>query len=345
MNNLTRRVLLSALIGILLISAASFTMVAHAASSTITVGSRPSGMAFDPSNGYLYVANSGSNTVSVINTATNTVVGSPITVGTSPSCVAFDSANGEIYVTNSGSNTVSVINTANNAIIGSPITVGSIPSGIAFDSSNGDIYVTNSGSPPYYAGTVSVISTPSNMVTNTITNVKENPTAVAFASSNGDIYVAVIDEVDAIYPPTNAVSLVAMIGPSTPVGLAVDTSNGFLYIVSQPYSVSNPGSVSVVDTSTNTNIAAITVGFEPKGAAFNPSNGNIYVANENDGTVSVISTLSNKIVGNPLPVGSLPTGVAFVSSNGDIYVTNSWRWHGLCDCSSNRFCFSCLSYS
>ena len=38
------------------------------------------GVAYDPSNGYIYVADSGSDSVSVINGATNTVIAT-ITVG------------------------------------------------------------------------------------------------------------------------------------------------------------------------------------------------------------------------------------------------------------------------
>ncbi|MFI9773939.1 YncE family protein, partial [Streptomyces sp. NPDC051956] len=50
----------------------------------------------------LYVANSGSGTVSVIDTRTNAVVGSPIHVGKNPSGVAVDRVRGRAYVANSG---------------------------------------------------------------------------------------------------------------------------------------------------------------------------------------------------------------------------------------------------
>ncbi|EQB68321.1 MAG: hypothetical protein AMDU5_GPLC00014G0128 [Thermoplasmatales archaeon Gpl] len=38
---------------------------------TITVGSSPFGAVFDPSNGYVYLTNCGSDTVSVINGSSN----------------------------------------------------------------------------------------------------------------------------------------------------------------------------------------------------------------------------------------------------------------------------------
>ncbi len=63
-------------------------------------------MAVNP-GGNVYVTNSGSNTVSVINPATD-IPGPPITVGSNPAGVAVNPG-GAVYVTNFGSNTVSVI--------------------------------------------------------------------------------------------------------------------------------------------------------------------------------------------------------------------------------------------
>ena len=53
----------------------------------------------------IYVAKFGDNTVSVINTYTNKVVGT-LHVGKSPSSITYDSANGRVQLTNSDSNTV-----------------------------------------------------------------------------------------------------------------------------------------------------------------------------------------------------------------------------------------------
>ena len=64
-----------------------------------------------------------SNGVSVIDTATNTVMGAPIPGGGAPYGVAVNPAGTRVYVANvSGS--VSVIDTATNTVIGAPIPVG-----------------------------------------------------------------------------------------------------------------------------------------------------------------------------------------------------------------------------
>jgi YVTN family beta-propeller protein len=74
-----------------------------------------------------YITNAFSNTVSVIDTATNTVVGSPITVGNLPEGVALTPDGSKVYVANANSGTVTVIATATNTVVGSPISVGSGP--------------------------------------------------------------------------------------------------------------------------------------------------------------------------------------------------------------------------
>ncbi|MEX0999592.1 MAG: hypothetical protein WD000_06500 [Thermodesulfobacteriota bacterium] len=65
---------------------------------------------------FAYVVNSSSNKVSVIDTATNMVVGSPIPGGNSPFGVAITPDGTRAYVTNFNSNNVSVINTATKPI-------------------------------------------------------------------------------------------------------------------------------------------------------------------------------------------------------------------------------------
>ncbi|QOO94629.1 PE domain-containing protein [Mycobacterium tuberculosis] len=126
---------------------------AAGAVTTITHASfnDPHGVAVNP-GGNIYVTNQGSNTVSVINPATNTVTGS-ITDGNGPSGVAVSPVTGLVFVTNFDSNTVSVIDPNTNTVTGSPITVGTAPTGVAVNPVTGEVYVTN------FAGdTVSVIS-------------------------------------------------------------------------------------------------------------------------------------------------------------------------------------------
>ena len=81
--------------------------------------------------GKAYVVNQNDDTVSVIDTATNSVVGPAIPVGITPVGIAITPDGTKAYVTNYLDDTVSVINTATNAAVGSPIPVGDGPTGIA----------------------------------------------------------------------------------------------------------------------------------------------------------------------------------------------------------------------
>jgi YVTN family beta-propeller protein len=277
--------------------------------ANISVGSGPEGIAYDPSNGYIYVANFWSHNVSVINGATNKVIAS-IAVGSYPAGVAYDPSNGYVYVTNYGSNSVSVINGATNTVI-TNITVGVWPVGVAYDSSNGYVYVTN-----YGLDYVSVINGATNTVITNIT-VGLGPIGVAYDPSNGYIYVAIdgLDYVSVINGATNTVIANISVG-MWPQGVAYDSSNGYVYVTNE-YS----NSVSVINGATNTVITNITVGSDPIGVAYDPSNGYIYVANYYSNNVSVINGATNTVIAS-IAVGSNPWGVAYDPFNGYIYVTN-----------------------
>ena len=77
-------------------------------------GSSPRGMAYLPSLDDLYVANQGSDNVTVINCATNRIVGN-VAVGSGPEGVVYDPYNGLLYVANSASDTISVMTPASEA--------------------------------------------------------------------------------------------------------------------------------------------------------------------------------------------------------------------------------------
>jgi YVTN family beta-propeller protein len=121
---------------------------------------------------FAYITNNVSDTVSVIDTTTNTVIGTPIAVGDFPVGIAVNPAGTLVYVANGGSNTVSVIDTATNTVIGVPIAVGNFPTGIAVNPAGTMVYVANTDS-----GTVSVIDTATNTVIGAPIDVGDNPIA------------------------------------------------------------------------------------------------------------------------------------------------------------------------
>lgn len=121
--------------------------VTNSVVASIDVGGGLGNVAVSPDGERVYVTNQNHDgAVSVINAATNTVVGSPIPVGSLPRGVAVSPDGTRAYVVNYGSRSVSMINTATNAVVGSPIAVGSYPWGVAVSPDGTRAYVTNEGS-------------------------------------------------------------------------------------------------------------------------------------------------------------------------------------------------------
>jgi YVTN family beta-propeller protein len=92
---------------------------------------KPVGVAITPDGTRVYVANLGSNSVSVIARPGNTLVGLPIPVGSGPNAIAVTPDGLHVYVANRLSANVSVIRTATNTVLPATIPVGNIPLAIA----------------------------------------------------------------------------------------------------------------------------------------------------------------------------------------------------------------------
>lgn len=89
------------------------------------------------------------------------------------------------------------------------------------------------------------------------------------------------------------------------------------------YVTNNNDLISVIDLSTNTVVATITVGNAPEGIAITPNGQFAYVAISGDANVSVINTSSNTVVPPPIPVNLTPFGVAITPNGQFAYVVNN----------------------
>jgi uncharacterized repeat protein (TIGR01451 family) len=155
---------------------------------------------------FAYVPNEGSHTVSVIDTASNTVTAT-IPVGASPFGVAVTPDGAFVYVVNNDSHTVSVIDTGSNTVTAT-IPVGTKPNGVAVTPDGAFVYVANFGSTD-----VSVIDTASNTVTATI-QVGANPGGVDVTPDGAFAYVTNYSSntVSVIDTASNAVTATIPVG-------------------------------------------------------------------------------------------------------------------------------------
>jgi len=238
--------------------------------ATIPVGVNPMGVAVTPDGKKVFVANYYSNNVSVIDTETNRVK-TWVNVQTNPLGVAVNWNGTKVYVANYNSGTVSEIDTATYTV--RPIPVGFNPYGVAVNPNGTKLYVTHDNS-----NIVSVIDT---ATYNVIPIVKKD-----------------IDE---------TIEKVQL----SPHGVVVNPNGTKVYVANRRVPIKGtsttlPGSVSVIDTATNSVTATVNLEEKcPTGVSINKDGTKLYVANACSNTVSVIDTATNSVTAT-VPVGNKP---------------------------------------
>lgn len=154
----------------------------------ITVGDGPKGMVLGPTGERVYILNTISSTVSIIDTSNHFVFDEiGIISGNEPVELAVYSdpdnispGEGKIYIINRGSNDVSVVDISRRRLI-QTIPVGLKPSAIAVDVNRREVYVTNE-----ISNTLSIIDVTTNTVKNTIV-VEDRPSGLVI--NEDSIYV------------------------------------------------------------------------------------------------------------------------------------------------------------
>jgi DNA-binding beta-propeller fold protein YncE len=164
-------------------------------------------------------------------------------------------------------------------------------------------------------------SLPGNSPVLTSIPVGNEPQGAAFDSSTGDVYVT-----------GSPISVIAGTSPvaSIPIqgwAATFDPSNGYMYVTSDtPYSTCPDEASSCVAVINGTSvIATIELGTDPTGplsAAFDPSDGDVYVS-EAEATAIVVIHGTSVIGSIELPGNSDPRDIAFDSSDGYVYVAAS----------------------
>jgi YVTN family beta-propeller protein len=270
-----------------------------------------------------YVANTCDNTVTVIDTGTNTVVAT-IPVDPKPVGVAITPDGTRAYVTSAGGTSVSVIATATNTV------VATIPVDAAYADPNygAGVAITPDGNRAYVAnmesGKVSVINTAANTVIATIPTdsspgdvaISPDGTRAYVTNHGGPTMVSVIDTA------TNTV-VATIPSRSDSFGVAFTPDGTRAYVTNDD--VPND-TVSVIDTATSTVIATILIAHDtPVGIAITPDGTRAYVMLYDNVNSSVIDTATNTVLttisfpfspANPWRVAITPDGTrAYVTNN------------------------------
>ena len=267
-----------------------------------------------------YIPNNLDNTVSVIDTVTDTVVGSPIPVGGFPSGVAVARSGKKVYVSNFNDSTVSVIDAATNAVTAT-IPLGECPNPPVTDLGPAGVVVSPDGRKVYVASgecrSLLVIDTATDTVIATVPVGIIFLFGIAISPDGSNVYVT--GERGNVYAITTATNTVTNIQDSSRMkGIAVSPNGRWVY-------ATEVEGLGVIDTATDAFIDHVTIpdgGADRYGVAVSPDGKKVYVTTYQTNSVSVIDTATNTVVGSPIPVGSGPYGVAVTPDGRKIFVAN-----------------------
>jgi len=306
---------------------------AQTVTASIPVVTSPVAVAINQATNKIYVTNSASKNVTVIDGSTNATTSVP--VGLAPIAVAVNPVTNKIYVANRGNalmnirGNVTVIDGATNSTTTVTDPNATFPSAVAVNPLTNQIYVTNS------SHNVTVIDGNTNS-TATVTDPNAAfPVAVAVNSVTNKIYVANANSgnVTVIDGATNSTTSVPVTSTSTlgPVAVAVNAVTNQIYVANNGIIrlSNNVGNVTVIDGATNsTTTVSDPNAITPVALAVNTSTDKIYVANEgnypgaNHGNVTVIDGATNSITTITDPNALAPLDVAVDSGSNQIWVTN-----------------------
>jgi YVTN family beta-propeller protein len=247
---------------------------------------------------YLYFADTGNDTLAVINTADlnynnyelpeETVVN----VGQDPEGVAVTPDGSQVWVTDTGPETgspslggITVVSAASDTVTAS-ISLPTDPRELAFSPSGRTAYVTTSSG-------LLVINTATRQVVDTIPGLGD-PEDVAVSPDGRTLYVTntIQGVVDVISAATNTVTRTIKVG-ELPWGLVLSSDGSTLYVAD-----GNSDAVSVISTASDTVTATIPDAGGPVSVALTPDGSRLWVGGLTSGIVSVFDTSDNSFVGS-----------------------------------------------
>jgi len=260
----------------------------------------PQYIAYDPSNKFMYVANTGfycptpqgcnasneRSKIAVIDTLSNKVI-ALVPVGYGADDIIYNPSNKEVYVVNILNDTVSVLK---NTKVVATIVVGPqcfCGQNLLYDPSNNLLYVGNTDS-------VSAINGSTNTVVATI-KVAGGAQSLTYDAANHEIYVATVfgaSDTVSVIRGTKVVASV-IVGPFLE-SMMYDPANKEVYAMSEY-------NISMINSFSNTVIATIQMprGIIAEVIGYDQANKEVYVGGANDVDVAqvfVISVFSHTVV-------------------------------------------------
>lgn len=300
--------------------------------ATIPVGSDPYDVVVAPNGQSVYVANSLSNTVSVIDAGTNTVIFT-IPVGKSPDGLAITPDGSELYVANWNDGkrgTISVVSTSNDVVTATLTDLGQGLEAPAVSPDGKSVYVpvVNPNS-TNNSGRVTIIDTATNQVSSTPIHIRGQAYQIIFSPSGQIAYVASITygKPDTFFFSDIDTSTQEVLTRTRIKTLPEQKSEGPTLAISpdgmQLY-VARAKSIAVFDVTDDKMIQKISAPlqrFTGDRASVTPNGKYLYTPNQLGG-VAMIDVATDRYISSCAP-NTVPTAVAIAPNGSYAYVSDA----------------------
>ncbi len=261
---------------------------------------------------YAYILNDTSNTISVIDTATNTVIATP-DIGTTSLHGSAVLPNGNFaYIGAYGANRVTVIDTVTQTIVAT-INGFNQPRALAALPDSSRVYVGNNS-----ANRIDVIDTTTNTISAQIpTPAGTTGIALAASTDGSRVYVAldsnVLREIDTA---TNTFTAQQVSAGASAGGIAVSPDGATIYLAS-----SGNALVRVYDSATLTQTRTIAAANNPYTVALSPDGTILYVPAIGANVLRIFNAATGASIAN-VPVAAQPAGVSLNPTGTRAYITS-----------------------
>ena len=288
----------------------------HRLSATIPVGEVPFDIAVAPDGKLVYLTNGKDNTVSIISTASLSVV-KAVQVDKYPGGLAISPDGNFVYVGHFDASTLAVISTASQEVVEMAEIGEDIEGMMAISPDGATIYASDFAG----GGEINIISAASRQI---VGSIDVDPSMdVAIAPDGSSLYVVnssdeeLVQISTATHQVTNHIPLGQDVHDYT--NLAIEPNGDFVYVPIRNLMI-------VVSTASEAVVQSITVGnaslgnFALTGVAVSPDGEFVYLANAEESSVAIISTETSSVI-ETVSVGRGPVSIAVSPDGRAIYVT------------------------
>ena len=268
----------------------------------VEVGKGPIAIALLPAVNKVYVVNTDSDSISVIDGTQDKVI-TTIKAGSHPYTVAADKKTNKVYVTFTYDHILTVIDGATNTAC--PLETGGADA-IAIDERTNTLFLST-----YEDPFIRVVDAASGAIRKV--KVGGHIWGLAFDAASSKLYLAHTMTADVVSLDEKTQETAAIPVGQIPCALALNPATHMLYAVNY-----GDQTLSVIDTVKMKVVSVIAVGDHPQAVAVDTARNRVYVANVHGDSVTVIDGVKSAILGT-YQAGGDPYALAIDENTGQVY--------------------------